>query len=505
MSQNDFTLANQGFPSMRADMNSAYQALASNNSGATAPTTTFAHQWWYDTTNSLLMIRNAGNTAFEEFSAGGGGIVYVEKTANYTAAAGEGIIADTSSGSWTLTLPATPASGDVVVIADGADWATNNLTVGRNGNTIEGNSSDLVLNRSGISVTFIYASNNWQAYSSTGSPSDVVVTETGTQTLTNKTIGSSQLTGALPAISGDALTSLTSAALTGALPAISGAALTGITSSDVINFKVQTITSSTTVDIQAGVSAFIYAAGAGGSGGTATRRNSSAGGTAASGGAAGGSALKYLASSGSDRTLTLTVGAGGAGSSSSSDQVNNGNSGGTTSVTGTGISLSCTGGGAGSASRSTSSSSVRTAAGAAGGTGTGGDVNTTGGSTGDIIKSNAGAGTNVGAGAIIEGGTIAGSTARLAAQNTQQFVPDSTTNLLPLFFTSGAVSSLGTYFRGGTSQAVTITSSGSQSGGGSGGATCMSSDSSTGTRSASSATGGTGFVQIIFMRDAANV
>jgi len=226
MSQNDFTLANQGFPSMRADMNSAYQALASNNSGATAPSTTFAHQWWYDTANSKLMIRNAANTLFEEFSAGGGGgIVYVEKTANYTAAAGEGIIADTSAGVWTLTLPATPTSGDVVVVADGADWATNNLTVGRNGSTIEGDASDLIMNVGNVSVTFIFASNNWQIYSQMGAPAGVVVTEDGTQTLTNKTIGSSQLTGALPAISGAALTNLPA---TSFAPAFTGTASYGL-------------------------------------------------------------------------------------------------------------------------------------------------------------------------------------------------------------------------------------------------------------------------------------
>ena len=212
MSQNDFTLANQGFPSMRADMNSAYQALASNNSGATAPTTTFAHQWWYDTTNSLLMIRNAGNTAFEEFSAGGGGIVYVEKTANYTASAGEGIIADTSAGPFNLNLPATPASGDVVVIADGADWATNNLTVGRNGNTIEGNSSNLTLNVGGASVTFIYASNNWQVYTQMGGFGKVVVEGSSptfaklTMDATNPAIVSSDVDGFLT-VSGDSTAS----------------------------------------------------------------------------------------------------------------------------------------------------------------------------------------------------------------------------------------------------------------------------------------------------------
>jgi hypothetical protein len=285
MSQNDFTLANQGFPSMRADMNSAFQALASNNSGATAPTTTFAHQWWYDTTSSLLMIRNAGNTAWEEFSAGGG-IVYVEKTANYTAAAGEGIIANTSSGSWTLTLPATPASGDVVVIADGADWATNNLTVDRNGNTIEGDSSNLILNIGGVSVTFIYASNNWQIYTQMGAASGTVVTTTAAQTLTNKTIGSSQLTGALPALDGSALTG------------ISGAAQT-----------VEVFTSSGTYTKPSGLVAVKVTVVAGGGGG-AFLNNTSVN-TGGGGGGGGGTSIRIIPAATLGATETVTVGAGG--------------------------------------------------------------------------------------------------------------------------------------------------------------------------------------------------
>jgi hypothetical protein len=64
MSQNDFNLANQGFPSMRSDINSALQALASNSSGATAPTTTYAYQFWYDSTTNILKMRNAANSAW---------------------------------------------------------------------------------------------------------------------------------------------------------------------------------------------------------------------------------------------------------------------------------------------------------------------------------------------------------------------------------------------------------------------------------------------------------
>jgi microcystin-dependent protein len=52
--------------------------------------------------------------------------------------------------------------------------------------------------------------------------------ETGTVLTSASSLASANLTGALPAISGAALTSLTSANLTGALPAISGAALTDL-------------------------------------------------------------------------------------------------------------------------------------------------------------------------------------------------------------------------------------------------------------------------------------
>jgi len=40
MSQNDLSIANQGFASFRSDLNSALQALGSTNSGTSAPSTT---------------------------------------------------------------------------------------------------------------------------------------------------------------------------------------------------------------------------------------------------------------------------------------------------------------------------------------------------------------------------------------------------------------------------------------------------------------------------------
>jgi len=68
MSQNDFTIANQSFPAFRADLNSALQALASNNSGGSAPSTTFANMWWYDTSNNIMYIRNEDNDAWIKFA-----------------------------------------------------------------------------------------------------------------------------------------------------------------------------------------------------------------------------------------------------------------------------------------------------------------------------------------------------------------------------------------------------------------------------------------------------
>jgi len=66
MAQHDYAIANQGFPAFRSDLNDALAAIVSNNSGATEPTTMFAHQMWVDTAAnpSVLKIRNADNDAW---------------------------------------------------------------------------------------------------------------------------------------------------------------------------------------------------------------------------------------------------------------------------------------------------------------------------------------------------------------------------------------------------------------------------------------------------------
>lgn len=64
MAQHDFNIANADFPTIRADINNALSAIATNSGGATAPATTYANQWWFDEANNLLKLRNETNTAW---------------------------------------------------------------------------------------------------------------------------------------------------------------------------------------------------------------------------------------------------------------------------------------------------------------------------------------------------------------------------------------------------------------------------------------------------------
>ena len=61
MATHDYVIANQGFPSFRSDLNSVLQAVVSNNSGASEPSTKYAYQMWYETDTNIWKMRNADN------------------------------------------------------------------------------------------------------------------------------------------------------------------------------------------------------------------------------------------------------------------------------------------------------------------------------------------------------------------------------------------------------------------------------------------------------------
>ena len=65
MTQSTLSIANESFPSTRADLNTALQACGSVQSGASAPGTTYAYQWWADTTNGVLKQRDSSNASWQ--------------------------------------------------------------------------------------------------------------------------------------------------------------------------------------------------------------------------------------------------------------------------------------------------------------------------------------------------------------------------------------------------------------------------------------------------------
>ena len=64
MAQHDYVIANGTGAAVRSDINGALAAIVSNNSGATAPSTTYAYMPWADTTTGLYKIRNAANNGW---------------------------------------------------------------------------------------------------------------------------------------------------------------------------------------------------------------------------------------------------------------------------------------------------------------------------------------------------------------------------------------------------------------------------------------------------------
>ena len=75
----------------------------------------------------------------------------------YTAVAGDQILANTTANPITVTLPASPATGDEVSFLDArGTFASNNLIVDRNGQPINTGTSNLTLNTAGQSFTLVY-------------------------------------------------------------------------------------------------------------------------------------------------------------------------------------------------------------------------------------------------------------------------------------------------------------------------------------------------------------
>ncbi len=88
---------------------------------------------------------------------GGGTSWQAVKTGAFTAVAGEGYFVNTTSSAFTMTLPASPTIGDEVAFIDYAGtFDTNNLTVGRNSENIQGSAADLTVSTERAANTLVY-------------------------------------------------------------------------------------------------------------------------------------------------------------------------------------------------------------------------------------------------------------------------------------------------------------------------------------------------------------
>ena len=99
-----------------------------------------------DGSGALSFVDNSGGT---EWAA--------VKTGNYTASAGEGVFANTTSSAFTVTLPAGTLGDEVSILDYAGTFDTNALTVAANGSEkIHGSTDDLTISVEGAALTLVF-------------------------------------------------------------------------------------------------------------------------------------------------------------------------------------------------------------------------------------------------------------------------------------------------------------------------------------------------------------
>jgi trimeric autotransporter adhesin len=114
------------------------------------------------TANQVLTTDGSGNLSFATVSGGAAWQAVVTSSLSVTAKAG--YFVNTSSAAITATLPASPTLGDFISFVDySGTFDTNNFTVARNGNKIQGDASDLTVatERAGFTLVYVDATQGW--------------------------------------------------------------------------------------------------------------------------------------------------------------------------------------------------------------------------------------------------------------------------------------------------------------------------------------------------------
>ena len=113
---------------------------------------------------------NTSLTGFEGYNGSqwmtlGAGNPWSTESASFNVAANDRVLIDTSSAAVTVTLPGTPLLGDTIRFQDlNGTFATNNLTVARNGKDIMNLAEDMTVdtNHAGFGVVFTGDTNGWK-------------------------------------------------------------------------------------------------------------------------------------------------------------------------------------------------------------------------------------------------------------------------------------------------------------------------------------------------------
>jgi hypothetical protein len=113
-------------------------------------------------TTGQVLTTDGTTASFGDIS--GGASWQAVQTGNFNANVGEGYFVNTSAAAITATLPGSPVLGDFISFIDYAGtFDTNNLTVARNGNNIQGTAADLTVatERAGFTLVYTDGTQGW--------------------------------------------------------------------------------------------------------------------------------------------------------------------------------------------------------------------------------------------------------------------------------------------------------------------------------------------------------
>src|SRR5210317_477960 len=112
-------------------------------------------------------------------------VITADGSTGTTAVSGQGYFIDTTSAAHTLTLPSSAAIGDFIAIKDYAGtFATNNLTIARNGHNIQGVANDSLISTNRASLVLVYVDSTkgwlyWEEHNVADLQGPVFITATG--------------------------------------------------------------------------------------------------------------------------------------------------------------------------------------------------------------------------------------------------------------------------------------------------------------------------------------